>query len=120
MLDLTCYLKIGGRTFFAIVKDAYPVGKDVRFDIDYKSIAIKEGDDEIDIVKPLSVYDTYLGLFTNLENNTRAVKSLCKLSDSICEEKVKELNLLNMVLMIIFIKNIKTNIKKLLITIRLI
>ena len=86
-----CYLKIGGRTFFAIVNDAYPVGKDVRFDIDYKSIAIKEGDDEIDIVKPLSVYDTYLGLFTNLENNTRAVKSLCKLSDSICEEKVKEL-----------------------------
>ena len=39
----------------------------------------------------MSVYDTYLGLFTNLENNTRAVKSLCKLSDSICDEKVKEL-----------------------------
>ncbi len=88
---IVSYLQIGGRTFFAIVKEELPVGKVVNFDIDYKSIAIKEGDDEIDVVKPLPVYDTYLGLFTNLENNTRAAKSLCALSDSICAEKVKEL-----------------------------
>ncbi len=86
-----CYLNINGRTFFAITEKEYEVGTVVKLSIDYKKISIFENDSDEAVVKPLSTHDTFLGLFTNLENNNKAIKSLTKLVDEISENKVKEI-----------------------------
>jgi multiple sugar transport system ATP-binding protein len=85
-----CYLKINERIFFAIVDKNYKAGEKVKIGFDFKQISISK--DDVEIIKPLSEYDTYIGSFTNVDNNKKAIDSLLKLSKTTLDSHVKKLN----------------------------
>lgn len=85
-----CYLKIKERIFFAIVNKEYKSGEKVKIGFDFKQITVSK--DDVNIISPLSESDTYIGSFTNVDNNKKAIDSLLKLSKSTLDEHVKKLH----------------------------
>lgn len=90
------YLQLKDRIFFVVNNDL-KVGDKLKIGMDLKKITIAN-EDEI-LVKPLKTYNMFVGSFTNLENNKKAINSMIKLHnnetksviDKITQEKNLEL-----------------------------
>jgi hypothetical protein len=64
-------------------------GEKVGLKVDFKRISIEK--DGVLLVKPFPEYDSFLGAFTNLDNEKKSLKSLIAYEKAASEKRVKEL-----------------------------
>jgi multiple sugar transport system ATP-binding protein len=83
------YLKKENRTFFLVGSAAVKKGEKVGLKVDFKRISIEK--DGVLLVKPFPEYDSFLGAFTNLDNEKKSLKSLIAYEKAASEKRVKEL-----------------------------
>ena len=80
------YLEAHNRVFFIKTNKILNVGDEVNLGIDFKQISIRK--DNVEVVKPLSTHNVFIGAFSNASNDKKAVKSLIKYNEKILEEKI--------------------------------
>jgi multiple sugar transport system ATP-binding protein len=68
------YLNANGRTFFLLSDEKLKKGDEVGLKVDFKRLSV-EKDGKL-LVKPFPAYDSFIGAFTNLDNEKKSLKAL--------------------------------------------
>jgi multiple sugar transport system ATP-binding protein len=80
------YLEKNGRVFFLLDKRDFAIGEKVRLGLDYKRLSVeKEGQMYL---SPFSENDTFVGAFTNFENESRSLKALASFERKTAAAKI--------------------------------
>jgi multiple sugar transport system ATP-binding protein len=83
------YLEKGGRVFFLKVTEELAKGSKIGLGLDYKRLTIEKDGQEF--IAPFPEFDSFLGAFTNLENQKISLKALVKYLEKQEEEEERKL-----------------------------
>jgi multiple sugar transport system ATP-binding protein len=83
------YLSKASRTFFLTSPENVKKGQKVGLKIDFKRLSLEKGGAML--LKPFPEYDSFLGAFTNLDNEKKSLKSLISYEKAASEKRVADL-----------------------------
>ena len=83
------HVKLKDRVFFILSNKKVKAGETIKIGFDIKRICVKKGNEEL--ISSLQNYNTFIGAYTNAENDKKAVKSIEGYYKNISDTEVSKL-----------------------------